>query len=118
MGSESKHSPDPYLFEEILCPHHSGAIEDYREPTPNHHPVSKEDVAELLRLAAQESAKNKRQVAKIQLRLGQGIPGMICPRPSEGPVAQKLQELGATFTAEYHKGDDPDLVDRIKAILQ
>lgn len=96
--------------------------EDKRDMKPgsNHHPLSRFDVAGLLREAAaispdDESGSTK--IARIQQRLYQAIPEMSVIQPIVGPIADKKNQLGELFLQEYHRGDDPALVDEIYELL-
>ncbi len=67
----------------IPCPHESGAVADHTHEAPDHHPLTRQEIAELL-----DEAKTSTNplTSQIQVRLCQGIPGYVCPRVIEGPL--------------------------------
>jgi hypothetical protein len=82
----------------IECSH--GTCE---EPVPDHHPLLVAEVIDLLQTAIaikDHAAFNPyavNEIASIQVRLVQGIPGMECPRPIDGPVAERLNALEEAY---------------------
>ena len=61
----------------IQCLHETGQVEDTGVEASNYHPLTKDEVAELLKLARE--TKDARKLFQIQVRLGQGIIGAVCP---------------------------------------
>lgn len=98
----------------IPCPHESRQVKDFREVLANHHPLSKEEIAELLKLA-----KNSKHplTSHIQDRLNQGIVGMVCPRPTTDKMAEKARELNSFFVKVLRKGAKPAHVERFHQIM-
>ena len=97
----------------IPCPHISGAVVDGRQ-APDHHPLTKEEIAALL-----DEAKTSENplTSQIQMRLLQGIPGQVCPRVTHGPIAEKEREISRLYVEHYRKGADPELVEGLYAIM-
>jgi hypothetical protein len=98
----------------IPCPHQSGAVADHYQEAPNHYPLTKEEIAELLKEA--QTSKNP-LTSQIQIRLCQGIPGYVCPKAIDGPVSDKENEISELYVENYRKGADPELVEKIYTIL-
>ncbi len=101
-------------MKEILCPHDSGAVTNPRQVVADHHPLTKKEIAALL-----EEARDSENplTSKIQIRLCQGIPGLVCPRAIEGPVSDKENEINALYVENFQKGADPKIVDELYAIM-
>lgn len=98
----------------IPCSHESGAVSDYKQKVPNHYPLKKEEIIALLDEA--KNAVNPR-TSQIQVRLCQGIPGYVCPRVTDGPVAKKENEISELYVENFRKGADPELVEKIYTIM-
>jgi len=98
----------------IPCPHKSGAVADLTQEAPDHHPLTREEIAVLL-----EEAKTSENplTSQIQVRLCQGIPGYMCPRVTKGPVSDKDKEISALYVANFRKGADPELVEKLYTIM-
>jgi hypothetical protein len=80
----------------------------------DYHPLTEDEVKALLGMVNAEPDKrtihqNTQITAQVQVRLAQAIPGMLCPRPVDGPVAKKLNRLDHVFTG-FTKGDTKDYV--------
>ncbi len=58
----------------------------------DHKPLTLAEIRELL-LFAIANHEDVQLVSKVQVRLGQAIPNMLCPRPIEGPVARRQSRL-------------------------
>lgn len=101
-------------MESIPCPHDSGSV-PYYKTAPDHHPLTKEEIARLLEEAKDDESQIL--VAKVQIRLHQGIPGQVCPREISGPIADKECEINKLFVGNYRKGADPKLVDQLYEII-
>ena len=70
------------------------------EAVSHYHSLSIEEVIDLLEKAIDHKVcENGSAVASIQVRLGQGIPGIEYPVQIEGPIARKRAELDKKFTA-------------------
>jgi len=78
----------------IPCPHRDILIPD-SEVAPDHHPLNWDDVVQLMSWA--RLSYDCQCINQIHVRLVQGIPGMECPSPIDGPVAEKLFELDELF---------------------
>ena len=98
----------------IPCPHESGVVVDREQKAPDHHPLTKEEIAALL-----DEAKTSENslTSKIQVRLCQGIPGYVCPRGIDGPVSDKENEISKLYVENFRKGADPELVEKLYSIM-
>ncbi len=98
----------------IQCPHESGEVADFRQEAPDHHPLTREEIATLL-----EEAKTAKEpiISLIQIRLCQGIPGYVCPRHIDGPVAEKETEIDELYVRNYRRGADPAIVQQLYQIM-
>jgi hypothetical protein len=71
------------------------------QPVADHYPLDAQEVIGLLDEAiAIKDSKGPyavNEIASIQVRLGQAIPGLECPREIDGPIAAKLSSLDQTF---------------------
>ena len=101
-------------MEVIPCPHESGTVTDHKEKAPNHHPLTREEIAALLDEA--KTAENT-LASRIQVRLCQGIPGYACPRDIDGPVSDKTNEIDELYVKNFRKGADPELVKKLYTIM-
>ena len=99
----------------IPCPHESGEVKDRKLIVPDHHPLLKEEIAALLRMA--QSAEHVANLALIQRRLNQGIVGMVCPRPNRGVLADKILEMYNLLVKERYRGGNPKLVEKFYRIM-
>src|SRR5438094_5567038 len=68
---------------------------------PDYYPLTTQEVIELLETAIALKDQNQQyavnEIASIQVRLGQGIPGQTVPHELDGPVAEKLNALDSAF---------------------
>lgn len=64
-----------------------GTVSDY-------HPLTFDELVELLAIAIVADVQT---FSSIQVRLGQAIPGMICPHPIDGEVAKRSVVLDSLF---------------------
>jgi hypothetical protein len=86
----------------IQCLHEQGQA-PYSETVSDHYPLSVAEIIDLLQTAIaikdhiefNQYAVN--EIASIQVRLAQGIPGMECPRPIDGDVAERLNALDQAY---------------------
>lgn len=83
----------------IPCDHKHG-----NATIADHHPLTTQEVIDLLETARATKDHvdfNPREatqiIASIQVRLGQGIPGLTCPRPIDGEVSKKLNALDHAY---------------------
>jgi len=95
-GSVQSHLP---------CLHEKMGSDDHIQIVPDHHPLTKSEIKELLQRAANPSISCV-SLASIQVRLLQGIPGYTCPRPYEGLVAEKEMLISSLFVKEYEHPTD------------
>lgn len=79
---------------------------------PDYYPLTTQEVIELLETARAlkdhagiYSREATQGIASIQIRLGQGIPGMIVPYEMHGPVAEKHNALDEAYVQWIQ---DPD----------
>jgi hypothetical protein len=102
------------MFKEIPCPHMDQKFHSTLELLPNFHPLTKEEIRELL-----EEAKGKEGQIIIQIfqRLVQGIKGMTCPQPLEGPLSEKVEKLSSIYLQSYKGGADEKKVEEIFYVL-
>lgn len=77
---------------------------NHQEDKSDYYPLTVTEVCQMLEAArfAKKWIKSNPQegtvqIANIQVRLGQGIPGMTCPRPIDGDVADKLCDLDSAY---------------------
>lgn len=101
-------------MKEIPCPHRRAGF-DLRVTLPDYHPLTKGEIGALLDEAREK--KKTFDLIRISVRLVQGIPGMICPRPEEGPLGEKMVRLYDCFCANRNKGADPKLVAELYRIM-
>jgi len=101
-------------MKEIPCPHQRTKLPKHEPEMPDHFPLTKEEIAELLEEA--KTAENS-LVVKIQIRLCQGIPGFVCPPLLEGPIFDKEVEISELYVANRHKGAIFKLVEKLHSIM-
>ncbi len=94
---------------EILCQH------DLDVEADDYHPLDRRGIEDMLTLAQRHSG-DAAIVSKVQVRLGQAISGMRCPRPIDGDVADRLAMLDSLFVERFHEGAR-DLVERLARII-
>ena len=93
-----------YHHYHIECLHDQG-LAPRDETVADYHPLSTQEVIELLQAAiglkdhADRSPHGATQgIASIQVRLTQGIPGMTCPRPyDDSVVCEKMNALDSAY---------------------
>lgn len=85
---------------------HEGTIADY-------HPLTVGEIADLLHAScAAKQHKSKDvyvvTVSDVQVRLLQGIAGMECPRPIDGPIAKRMNAFESFYVRwiEGVRGDE------------
>ncbi len=98
----------------IPCPHESGAVANHKQRAPDHHPLTKEEIAVLLDEA---KTSNSSLASQIQIRLCQGIPGYVCPRVINGPVSDKECEINKLYVENFRRGADLEIVDQYRSPL-
>lgn len=96
----------------VPCNHERGVT------VPDFHPLSLEEVCALL--VAAPSCDSSRERSSIHIRLCQAIPGMTCPRPIDGPVAEKDDAMSALWVEWCESGfpDPPAMVRKIFEVIQ
>lgn len=77
----------------IPCPHETENL-PASAVVPDYHPLTIEEIVSLLRQAESEVDYHS---ADIQVRLNQGIPGLVCPRDIYGPTNQAQNEVNNVF---------------------
>lgn len=102
--------------ESIPCLHETGEEKDSGKKVPDYHPLSKEQVASLLDKASRSNDVS--YISSIQVRLAQGIRGMVCPRDIDGEASEKNRKLDELFVGRYKKGSSPQLVERLFGLMQ
>lgn len=101
-------------MKEIPCPHQNPFYHNSLETLPDHHRLSREEIIDLMEEA---KVSDEPTAAQISRRLIQGIPGMVCPVPFFGPLAERAMKLSLFFIQNYTKGSAPDVVDGIISLL-
>ena len=93
-------------------PHHSKVL-------PNHHPLTRAQVIELLGLL-KSNGRDIRLVGKVLGRMDQAIPGMTCPVPRDGEVAYKSLRLSRLLLdGPYsYKDATTEMVDDVMALIK
>lgn len=96
---------------EIPCPHEGKDFPPGEYPQlPDHHPLDRAEVEALLieaACSARDFSNGWQQLAKVQVRLGQGIPGAVCPHDIEGltpRVHRRLDRLFVRFCKRSRRG--------------
>lgn len=96
---------------DIRCPHNKDAKLLTTTTVPDFHPLTRKQLVELLETAITANAVDK---SKIQVRLNQAIPGMVCPRPIKGKINDILCKLDSFICAiEEEKLTHPVVVEKI-----
>lgn len=92
--------------------------ETHGVPTENtvadYHPLTFTEMRDYILLAFNDNSK----AAAVQVRLNQGIKGMVCPHEIEGPVAAKGVALDQVFIDSLHAGDPAGAIAKIGDILE
>lgn len=87
----------------IPCPHdYSGAC-SRSIVLPNYHPLAADEISGLVSFAI--NSANVASYSHAVIRLLQGIPGMTCPYPTDGDVADIMTWV-ERFVADMADGDD------------
>ncbi len=81
----------------IPCPHESGQVKDHSEIASDCHPLSDNEIKELLDLASRSN--NGRYLSQIQVRLNQ------------------MNEVDLLFVERYSEGGTPELVEEFSSLL-
>lgn len=99
---------------EYSCAHDKGLVSnDIR--VPDHYPISKEELVELMTVAV--SSEDSRLRARIQRRLNRAVPNMVCPRPAEGITADKSTLIDHIYVNELQNGPTQDFIDKFFGII-
>lgn len=97
---------------------------EYAGDGPEYYPLTVHQVIGLLEAAAAIRASDKtyavNEIASIQVRLDQAIPGQMCPREINGPVAKKTTELDILYVRwiEALTGNEPDLTEDSEIVVK
>lgn len=105
-----------YWFE-IPCPHEAYPSIPSHKTHPNHHPLTRDEIVELLDFA-RDHKEDVVAVSKAQVRLIQGIPGVTCPSSTDDEVARKKAKLNQIFVDRFELGGAPDLVEVIESFMR
>lgn len=98
----------------IDCLHESQGIST-NIVVPDYNPIAPEELAELMTLATSTDDNQLRN--QIQIRLGKGIPGMACPHPIEGIVADKSAQVDHLYMDEITNGRSANFMSRYYEII-
>ena len=98
------------------CPHELGIERDTNKNVSDYKPLTKPEISALLSFA-RENNDDCFLLAKVQVRLSQGITGMTCPRPIKGTVAVLLKILDSFYVNDFPKLDIVISTNIIYAIL-
>ncbi len=102
----------------VLCQHDSGIEKDHRKVVPDHHPLTRDEIAELLKMAKGLNIVTQNdEFNKIQMRLNQGVMGMTCPPPTYGDVADKMFAMRRIFRKRFAEGPTVDMIDAFDSLL-
>lgn len=101
---------------EVPCPHEVDSSLPTTVNASDHHPLTKDEITGILNFS-KDHAGDGCLVSKAQVRLTQAIPGMTCPRPIDGSVAEKKNRLDEVFVRRFRLGGTPDLVEAIWLII-
>jgi len=86
-------------YRPIPCAHEAKGS-PVSETHPDYHPLTFAELLELLKIAQHGDAKTTNAV---QCRLGQAIPGTVCPHTIVGAVAEKHSWLDSIFVEAYRR---------------
>ena len=84
----------------IPCGHETGGI-PISQTVPDYHPLSWDELKSLIIMVFNDLGT----ASDVQFRLGQAIPGHVCPHEIDGPVAKKQVELDQTFVEGIRSGE-------------
>jgi hypothetical protein len=84
------------LQTDTRCPHGRDRSISPESRQDDYNPLSFEELRELLEAA---SVGNWQDRARIQMRLTRAIPGMTCPRPTNGPAARKISLIDELYVS-------------------
>ena len=101
----------------ILCPHKADPSIPSDRTLPDYHPISREEIAKLLNFA-RDHKEDVVAISGALVRLGQGIPGVTCPRSLDDDVARKNVELDQIFWDRYELGGTSDLVEVLESLMR
>lgn len=99
----------------IPCLHETNDVADPAETVVDHHPLSKDEVKMLL-IAARRTQGDGVALAHIQVRMCQAVVGMTYPRPIDGDVARRDNEIQTILVQRPQVTDE--LVEQIYGLLQ
>jgi hypothetical protein len=92
----------------VYCPFCSGETE---EEVSDYHPLTVQELVALLQEAVtikagmDENPYAIGEISNIQVRLRQAIPGMVCPYPCFGSLAERIHKVNRAYIGWI---DDPD----------
>lgn len=92
----------------------------------NHHPLKKGEIVELLRAIQKIASSNPKEAIRlshgVQIRLAQGIKGIVVPYPGSGPMQRRHAQLDRLcadwFSAGYDEREIDELADRLYELMQ
>ena len=91
-------------YKPIKCKHETENIH-ISETLDDHHPLTANEIKKLLERALVVRG-NAVCFSEIQCRLIQGVPGITCPHPVHGVVAQKVNHIEKEFQNIDHENID------------
>lgn len=89
-----------------------------------YYPLTVSEIIGLLEEAAAIKIHNDpyavNEISSIQVRLDQAIPGQVCPRELDGPVAEKTSELDQMYVdwIQNITGSEPDLTGQSEIVVK
>lgn len=104
---------------EIPCPHEANPSLPKDVPAPDHHPLDREGVMELL-LLAEKNLNDGCLLSKIPIRLCQAIPGKVCPEGSNSKISESaatITRLFVDFVNDHPLYNKESVVEKIMEII-
>lgn len=105
-----------YPFE-IPCPHDTDPSISSDVMLPNYHPLSREDIVNLLNFAKDHGGDGG-ALSKVMVRLSQGIPGMTYPHSIDDDVSEKSARLDQVFVNWCLSGFATDIVEELELLMR
>jgi len=100
----------------VNCSHGSGLWTEHLTVVADYHPLTREQVAELLEFGYRHRQEGDAYASMCE-RLAQAIPGMTCQPPEDGETADKLHGLEQLLADSRYKAITPALVAAVMKFL-